>query len=293
MAPKDKFLKLGLFNAGSLNTGHNYFLVAMNRFDPDIVAINETWLKEGQGARAPAPPGYRLRYSPRPLEMRHGVGGGVAFYIKKEIHVRNLKNTCDSIEQMWITTRVNGCSLLIGTAYRPRWKNVNDFLDVLTDSVMMFSQYDKVIILGDFNINMLELSESNTQKLNQFLDAVSLQQVVVDHTHFTADSSSLIDLVCSSCPVREVVVSNITGSIGHAMVNVTLALKKKKIPPRIFAYRPLKSMDLESFDKDLCQMDWEGISNLPTLDAMVDAFNSQLLELYDRHAPIKIVKIKG
>ncbi|RVE41579.1 hypothetical protein evm_013772 [Chilo suppressalis] len=55
-----KFLKLALYNAGSLCTGHDDFLIAMSRFEADIVAINETWLPAGQEARAPIVPGYRL-----------------------------------------------------------------------------------------------------------------------------------------------------------------------------------------------------------------------------------------
>lgn len=293
MAPKNKLLKLGLYNAGSLNTGHNDFLVAMDRFDADIVAINETWLKDGQGARAPAPPGYRLRYSPRPLDMCKGLGGGVAFYIKKDIRVRYMNNTSDGIEQMWISTRTNGCSLIIGTAYRPQWKNVDDFLDVLTDSIMMFSHFDHMVLLGDFNINMLEVSCSNTRKLNKFLEAVSLIQVVTDPTHFTADSSSLIDIVCTACPVREVIVSNITGSVGHAMITVVLNLKKKTLPCKTITYRPLKHIDLDSFDRDLCEIDWESINSLSTVDDMVNEFNSKLLLLFDTHAPVRTMRTKG
>lgn len=60
MTTKSKFLKLGLYNAGSLNTAKVDFIVAMNRFCADIVAINETWLRPGQQACAPAVPGYRL-----------------------------------------------------------------------------------------------------------------------------------------------------------------------------------------------------------------------------------------
>ena len=42
MMGKTKFIKLGLYNAGSLNTGHDDFLLAMHQQEADIVAINET-----------------------------------------------------------------------------------------------------------------------------------------------------------------------------------------------------------------------------------------------------------
>lgn len=55
---KNKYLKLGLFNAGSLGTGHDELCVQVDRLLPDILAINETWLRSGEDARAPVIPGY-------------------------------------------------------------------------------------------------------------------------------------------------------------------------------------------------------------------------------------------
>lgn len=70
------FLKIGLFNAGSLNTGHDEFIVAVEQLMPDIMAINETWLRLGEDEKAPALSGYRLRHCPRPDHIRGGRGGG-------------------------------------------------------------------------------------------------------------------------------------------------------------------------------------------------------------------------
>lgn len=84
---KSRNLRFGLFNAQSLGTKHDEFLAALTHHDPDILAINETWLHEGQDAKAPAAPGYRLRHTPRPRTLA-GRGGGVGFYVKEELHTR-------------------------------------------------------------------------------------------------------------------------------------------------------------------------------------------------------------
>lgn len=292
MAPNDKFLKLALYNAGSLNTGHDDFLAAMNHFNADIVAINETWLPSGQEACAPAAPGYRLRMLPRPPHMRNGRGGGVAFYVKRDISVRFVKSPDADIEQLWLSTKVNGYRLIIGTAYRPQWISVDLFLDALTESVTYFSNYDHMVLLGDFNVNLLA-DDSNARKITQFLNYTDLKQVVTEPTHFTSDSDTLIDLVCTNCRVRHVLVSNITGSIGHAMVNVSLSLKKIKIPPRLITFRPLKNIDLHTFNKDLDSLDWKSVSNLTTAECLLNNFYFLLLTLFDKHAPYKTITIRS
>lgn len=293
MAPKTKFIRIGLYNPGSLNTGQDDFLVAMDRFKADIVAINETWLGEGQEACAPAPPGYKLRCIPRPLHMKDGRGGGVGFYVKNDIKVRYLKTSNDSVEQLWLTTRANGYSLVIGTAYRTDWIPVDTFIDVMTDSVSKFSHYDYLVLLGDFNINMVATSDIKTKRMSQFLRCFDLQQVVSELTHFTSVSATLIDLVCTNCKVRDVQVTNITGKEeGHSMINVTLTLRKAKVAPRNIIYRPLKDIDMDLFNNDLCSIDWERVIRQPTIDAMVSDFNYLILGLFDRHAPVKSIRVR-
>lgn len=232
MMAKYKLLKLGLYNAGSLGTGHDDFQIAMARFEADIVAINETWIRQGEEARAPRVPGYRFRHSPRPADVRGGRGGGVGFYIRNGVKLRKLNPPCFAIEQMWFSTLVNSRRLAIGTAYRPPWLNIDTFLDALTESVTCFSKYDHIILMGDFNVNMLDINSSMTKKLLQFLQYLNLVQYVDEPTHFTNDSQTLIDLVCANVDIRDVTTSNISGPNSHSMINVTLNLKKSKIKPK-------------------------------------------------------------
>lgn len=260
-------------------------------FDADIVAINETWLRKGEEQRAPNVPGYRLRNAPRPVCMRSGRGGGVAFYVKQGVRARLVAHPAAHIEQMWLSFTINARSFIIGTAYRPNWISVDVFLDALTESLTHFSNHDYVILLGDFNINMLESNEKS-MKLNNFLNYMELKQVVREPTHFSVQNETLIDVVCTNASVREIFVSNITGSLGHAMVNVTFSIKRMKIPPKTIIFRPLKNMDIENFNKDMTTVDWESVLGLDSVEDMVSTFNKLLISLFDRHAPLKTIRIK-
>lgn len=123
MSVINRNFKVGLFNAGSLGSNHDDFIALIERNPVDILAINETWLRQGGEARAPVLPGYSLRHVPRPVTVRRGRGGGVGFYIKRGVNARiwpcAIDHRFDSVEQMWVTIRLHGKRICIGTAYRP------------------------------------------------------------------------------------------------------------------------------------------------------------------------------
>ena len=292
MTTKAIHLTFGLYNAGSLNTGHDDFLLAMDRFQADIVAINETWLAAGTEMCAPAPVGYRLRCAPRPSHMRGGRGGGTAFYYKRNLRVRFLTPPHANIEQLWLSLRVNGKRILVGTAYRPQWINIDGFLDALTDSLTVFSDHDYCILLGDFNVNLLNVSSTESSKIINFISSLNLKQVVNEPTHFSVNNETLIDLICTNCVVRDVTVTNITGSLGHAMINASVKILKPKVPSRFLTYRPLRDIEGDLFNRDLESMDWESVCECDCVDEMVDRFNSLVLCLFDVHAPVKSTRIK-
>ena len=148
------------------------------------MAINETWLREGEDRRAPAHPGYRLRHIPRPARIR-SLGGGVGFYIRRRLYSRRIHPPqALSVEQMRLSLSVSGYWLAVGTAYQPPWLSVETFLDAMTEAVSSFSMYDIVILVGDFNIDLLSQNDANVKKFRAFLNCMNLKQYVTGPTHF-------------------------------------------------------------------------------------------------------------
>lgn len=290
---RNKYLKVGLFNAGSLGTKHDEFQAALLNESPDIFAINETWLKAGEDARAPSVPGYRLRHLPRPRGLRKKGGGGVGFFIKNGIIVRSVQHpiTHAEVEQMWVCLNINTSRIIIGTAYRAHWVDVDIFLDSMTDSITSFGLFDYLILLGDFNLNMLDHSKST--KLKQFLDYFNLKNHVTKPTHFTTHSETLIDLVISDAPLSNVEVIHIPELGGHAMVLADLKIKKEKIAPKIVTYRPLKDINILNFNDIVNQIDWDSIANLNSVNDMVSSLSNLIVNLFDAFAPEKTITLRG
>lgn len=291
-----KYLKVGFWNAGSLGTKHDEFIAALLGSDVDIMAINETWLRTGEEGRAPSVPGYRLRHVPRSLSVKKGRGGGVGFYIKHGINIRNHSHSASTshatVEQMWLTISVRGIKLAIGTAYRPPWQDVDTFLDAVSGSVNSLTQCEYTILMGDFNINMLNVEDSKTDKLVSFLNCLGFKQLVQTPTHFTVHGSTLIDIICTNVKPRSVSVDVIPDLGAHALVSCEFSFKRPKIPLRTITYRPLKDIVRECFDQDLELLNWEAITELQDVNDMVNEFNSRLLLLLDIHAPLKTGVVK-
>ncbi|KOB69030.1 Uncharacterized protein OBRU01_17705, partial [Operophtera brumata] len=241
---KDKYLSLGLLNPGSLGNKHDEFVVAMMRHPVEIMAINETWLREGGEARAPVLPGYRLRHAPRDSAGSGGGrdrGGGVGFYLKRGVNARLIAHPQAPIDQMWLSLTLNGLKLAIGTAYRPPWQNVDTFLDALTESVTSLHAFDYIVLTGDFNIDLLELNAPKTKKLLDFLKCAGLDQYVTVPTHFTDHSETLIDLLCSNIKITDIDVDHIPDLSRHSLISCKLRIKKDKPVPKWIVYRPMLS----------------------------------------------------
>lgn len=289
---KYRKLSVGLLNPGSLGNKHEEFLVAMDRHDVDIMAINETWLREGEDARAPAPPGYRLRHAPRPPGARSR-GGGVGFYIKRGINARLIDHPhAQSVEQMWLSLNISGYRLAIGTAYRPQWLDVDVFIDALTESISSLGKYDKVLLLGDFNINILNSLDVHTRKLLDFFSCMNLTQYVDQPTHFTEHSETLIDVICSDSQISQILVDYIPDLSRHAFITCKLNIRKDKPPPKWLIYRPLKNINLEKFNDDVNSLPWDNFDS-GDVNTMVERFNDNVKKLFDKHAPVRRVYFKS
>lgn len=286
-------IKVGLFNAGSLNTGQDEFIVALEDLCPDIMAINETWLGKGHDEKAPKVTGYRIVHRPRPNSIKNGRGGGVGFYIRRGINARVLPHPeVVTVEQLWLRLCVAGKCVIIGTAYRPPdMQDIDGFFDAITETIISFAKCDHVIFLGDLNINTL-VPGCKLNLLEQFLQSMNLKQIITEPTHFTCHGGTLIDLVCTDAGPRNITIKHTPELGNHAMIVAEFNIKRERIPARFVTYRPLKDIILELFSADLNSINWEFFETDEDVNVMVSFLTSTILTLFNLHAPLKTTKFK-
>ena len=63
-------------------------------------------------------------------------------------------------------------------------------------SLALDTQIRNIIVTGDFNFNML--SDQTSKKVTDICEQFSLYQTIKETTHFTENSSSLIDIILTS-----------------------------------------------------------------------------------------------
>ena len=97
------------------------------------------------------------------------------------------------LEAVWLELQVQSKQILVGGFYRP--PNIGaEYFNLVVESIDRAhnTNITNLIILGDFNYNMMT---NDNNKVRDTMLLYNLSQVIKDATHFTENSSSLIDLI--------------------------------------------------------------------------------------------------
>lgn len=281
------------FNVRSLKTSFDLFSSTIQDSELDIVGLSETWLNTEDPDQLFNIEGYNLI-----RRDREDRGGGVAFYIKKFLKckvVNDLGEPDNSLEQLWVSLNVAGKKLCLGTMYRPPNSNMVNALQLLENNLIdLIPQYDYVMFGGDFNIDFSPLNNPNGYALfSTFLNKYGLIQHITEPTRVTENTSTILDLIISSCPnfLYEPGVFKMVGISDHDMVHCKIRVPKTKPKPFFKTYRDFKNFNFDTFVYDLNNINWDHIFFLPNVDTMLEFLNTNLLYLFDIHAPVKTAKI--
>ena len=138
-------------NIRSLPNKTLFIEAELNSFD--IITLSETWLhdnipNENLHIKGYLPPIRR----DRPENVGHG---GVAIYVKEDLICKHRPDLeVQDLEAVWVETKVNQDTLLIGCFYRPPDSRVG-YWDLIDDSINKAGRTPhKLLILGDFNTDI-------------------------------------------------------------------------------------------------------------------------------------------
>ena len=146
---------------------HNYdeFSIFLSKLKPkfDIMVFTETWFSDLSEVNIP---GFRCFNLNRPSKR----GGGVAIYVRSNIkcHLNNdWLYTCDYIEIISVKLELACEKINIITVYRPPDGSMSDFNSYINREVLSkITPRNSTIILGDFNINLLDPCSGGLEFVN-------------------------------------------------------------------------------------------------------------------------------
>ena len=147
-------LRVGTINvAGIANNGHDLKLL-MKQLSLDIVAVQETWLKDGKQEFSQ---GYFWVGRNRASQTNSRGEGGVGIFYRKDLCGK--VQICEESQHaglMWIKVTLHeGNHLFLGCFYSPGEgtdaKTMEEIYDELQADILERSSQGRVVLMGDFN----------------------------------------------------------------------------------------------------------------------------------------------
>lgn len=260
----------------------------------DILVFTETWLSPQTSDDDILITNFEPPYR---RDRQDRIGGGVAIYTRTGIQsVRRHDLMHGNIEALCIEVSIKSHTFLICGLYRPP-NTGQDYWDLIELSFdnLSNSPINDLVILGDFNCDLMKPASAN--KINNISLSYNLHQLINEATHYTENSSSLIDLIFVSKP-ENVIYSDVTSPFipdlvrYHCPVILTLKFRKprqKSFTRHIWLY---EKGDYDKYRRLLEHTDWDFISPRNNVNEIADKVTDLILKAAQESIPNKIVTIR-
>ena len=147
--------------------------------------------------------------------------------------------------------------------------------------------------MGDFNIDLLKCASSSySHDFLTSLQSCSLVPTIDKPTRVRSTSATLTDNIFINNPDQVVVSGNIIFDISdHFSQFCILKSMRDKIQIKKTKVRDFPRFSRDSFEADLCNVDWNALLNKRTCDAdnLFSFFYNKFNKLINKHAPAKTI----
>jgi hypothetical protein len=279
------------FNARSLRNKINELKILITEYNPDIIGVVETWLKDDIQDSEIMIDGYSFIRIDRRNDQKVK-GGGVLVYIKDELSFINItEKYCPNIDHIWVKVYDKSFStVIVGVFYRPPDCS-EDQLRFLLD---VFSRYKtaNTIVVGDFNygdINWKKYTSGATGK--KFLKEVSnlaMYQCVKNETR----GKNILDLVLvyEKDFLNGIKQLAPVGKSDHNTLVVTLNVKVHSSNKMITIYKYDKA-NYRDLENRINRIDWEGSVDSKTAEEIWTDLKTILNNFRDHNIPKTIKNV--
>ena len=265
----------------------------------DIITISETWAKRFMDSQLLGIRGFEMVRQDRDLKnTRKKSGGGLITYIRTAkfdnfVELEKLGTSGPDIEAQTIKVkRPHSKDLIICNQYRPPTGKVENMFDYFNNCLGKINRSKTdLYIMGDMNINYLKKNSPVYKKLNFFLKANRLEQIVHETTRHTDKSNTLIDLILTDdrhiteCGMLNIMISD------HQPIYVVKKKAREKRDQAFFTGRSYKNFDLASFREHLTEEIADQIYAKKDPEGVWQYLLTRINEYLDSHCPIRDFRI--
>lgn len=280
------------YNVRSFNRNFDTFdaMLCTLKAHPDLMVLSETWLVE-----AVQVDGYRSFHTFR-TERR---SGGISVFCKETLQSSRMDVYCVSsevIESCAVRVIVSGIKYIILAIYRPHSGSICEFNSKLRDLLSNFAPNDNVCVVGDLNINLLDLDNSDIRTFSALMRSFNLVPVITEPTRFPPASlnqlPSLLDHIWITTSNDVLSKSGIILYDGtdHCPSFLTFSNLNKGNPnDKIkITFRLVNKDKSDEFMRRVLDEDWDSLVSSGDVNNITVKYLNRLNELYCSSFPLKI-----
>lgn len=283
-------------NAGSIPPKIDEFRSIFDGTRLDIVIASETWLKSYHSDKLVELFGFEAVRSDRYAKR----SGGVILYIRKDLNYKVVKVSDKvSSEFLFIEVIFPDSKILVGGYYKA--PNVKE-LDVLENVLLELTvQYDDVLLLGDFNENILGVSDGQCEfcvsrccskcMFADIIDRFDLKSMGDIPSHYPFNERpSLIDLCLTNRPEKIIFFDQVSHGLSrHDLIFGSYSCDKGPSSKPLRYSRNYARVEIGALNSDAAAIGWNDVFYATDVSRKVEIFNSKVLSLLDGHAPLRQV----
>lgn len=262
---------------------------------PCIIGITESWLNSKiSDSELSMNDNFCIFRQDRPSR-----GGGVCLLIHRSLKPHLSPLTSQNCEMVWVDCLVDRCYFKICCYYRPPYRTENTIAQ-LSNSIAQASSLrcpngsePKILVMGDFNVNLLDSSHYLYDDLSDFVSDHNLHQFVNQPTFHSPNSvPSLLDHVYSNDPtlVTQVNYHSPLGACHHSVIQCYLSIHQPKpasVCRTIWQYNKADWAQANEMLSDFQLVEGEDAN------CAWDRFHSFYMNVIDQCVPKKTVKCKA
>lgn len=260
----------------------------------DVLVFSESWLKPEISNDSILIENFS---PPHRTDRCNRPGGGVIIFVRDSFFCKR-RNDLElrELEAVWVEIHVKSKHILIGGFYRPP-NSKTDYFNLVAESIdrAYNTNIDDIIVTGDFNYDMLT---NDKNIMADLINQYSLKLVIDEATHFTENSSSLIDLILVRNNAN-ILISGVADPFIPDQIRyhcpVILLLKYLRSTPKTYKRKIWNygRADFNRYRELLSEIDFEGyLETNNDIEESLNFISESISDASEKTIPHKLVTIR-
>jgi len=204
------------------------------------------------------------------------------------------KSNGDNLRPEFIIIEVKCANetVLISCVYRPPKVG---FLETYLDALYEFlPHYKYSIICGDFNARFGSGSYE-TKLISELFDLCDHTPIPFEATYKLDSCRSILDVIASNCNEQVVEYGQCVapGFSAHDMIYSVYDFHVPVVKKKVITFRDFRNIDRDALINEAKSIPWDQVYDCENCDDKVQLFNDFLLQLFEKHVPIRNVSVKN